>query len=794
MRAAFFVRIGAAFLISMFPVSAGQDSEIITVGSDKFLRWQGRAGRTYFIQVSDPNDHLSKWTWAPIIETGNDEAISYEVDGTADKGFYRLWFSDQPTTDPDGHDFDYDGLSNWDEVGTHQTNPLEWDSDDDGLSDKWEIEHDLDPNDDGGTDPAYGADGDPDGDGLTNLFEYWHYADPNLTDTDGDGLNDFDEVFVYYTYPDSSDTEWDGLNDYDEVFTYGTDPWDWDSDEDTLDDGEEVLTHGTNPMEMDTDGDWMWDDYEIDNNLDPTNAADGLLDADSDTLANQLEFTFLDQGYDPFVANNATAFPWAGDTDWDGLSTQVEFITHRTNPRQNDTDGDLLPDNWEIQYGLNPLATSGIHGRNGDPDADGVGNIDELIHGASPVVADTDGDGAGDAQEIAQGSDPANAGDGGDPPPAEDIAQVMLTVGDPSGSESERYNMVVKGMEGDTRTITHQATEFGVVSTKTYKLRKGAKYEIEIVHTGTKPGFMREYGFSNYDWKADIQPAGDELLIKKDPHTILTEVIDWPNTTFQIAGKKADLFVMNFKTQTEAWIPVGQQARKKLGVGEKVDITVTPANAGEITWSLTNQQDSAMIGIANYVKTFTAASIACHPQVTMDFGDGISQTIQFEVVEPNMEVADKDHDLEPAEMDGATEFQQGVGMELDILVKPDDVSFKNVLIKELPGPGVNKSGYFLEVVEGNTNHEPNAAWVMLDVRNRWGDTAFFAKWPKINVNGSMQWKPGSYEWIIPVRWKLDGKPERNLPNRLQKHEITANDGTSMETKMQRSAMRTPTQY
>ena len=58
-------------------VAQEQNSEVLTVGADKFLRWYGREGRTYFIQVSDPNDHLRKWTWTPIIETGDDEDISY---------------------------------------------------------------------------------------------------------------------------------------------------------------------------------------------------------------------------------------------------------------------------------------------------------------------------------------------------------------------------------------------------------------------------------------------------------------------------------------------------------------------------------------------------------------------------------------------------------------------------------------------------------------------------------------------------------------------------------------------
>jgi hypothetical protein len=181
----------AAMLAAISPLaSQEQNSEVIQVSPDMFLRWYGHAGRTYFVQISDPNDHLRKWIWAPIIETGNDEDISYEVDGTADKGFFRLWFTDEPTADPDGGDFDGDGLSNLAEVVTHQTNPLKADTDGDGLLDGWEVANSLDPNDDGTTDVNNGGSGDPDNDGLTNAEEQDLGTDPNDADSDDDGITD----------------------------------------------------------------------------------------------------------------------------------------------------------------------------------------------------------------------------------------------------------------------------------------------------------------------------------------------------------------------------------------------------------------------------------------------------------------------------------------------------------------------------------------------------------------------------------------------------------------------------
>ncbi len=60
-----------------------------------------------------------------------------------------------------------------------------------------------------------------------------------------------------------SDTDIDGLNDYEEV-TLGTDPFDQDTDDDGLSDGEEVngLT-ATDPLAFDSDGDGLSDGQEV---------------------------------------------------------------------------------------------------------------------------------------------------------------------------------------------------------------------------------------------------------------------------------------------------------------------------------------------------------------------------------------------------------------------------------------------------------------------------------------------------------------------------------------------------
>ena len=79
------------------------------------------------------------------------------------------------------------------------------DADNDYLPDTWETEKGLSAADNGYTDTREGEYSDYDADGLTNREEWLLGADPTDTDTDDDGVNDFDEARRYYSNPTVAD-------------------------------------------------------------------------------------------------------------------------------------------------------------------------------------------------------------------------------------------------------------------------------------------------------------------------------------------------------------------------------------------------------------------------------------------------------------------------------------------------------------------------------------------------------------------------------------------------------------
>lgn len=86
---------------------------------------------------------------------------------------------------------------------------------------------------------------------------------------------------------------------------------------------------------------------------------------------------------------------------WSDVATPAcEFSNHDSSCMSVvDTDGDGIPDDLEMVWGLSPSDPEDAFG---DPDGDGLNNHDELLFGFDPYLVDSDGDGRSDEKELAR--------------------------------------------------------------------------------------------------------------------------------------------------------------------------------------------------------------------------------------------------------------------------------------------------------------------------------------------------------------------------------------------------------
>lgn len=234
---------------------------------------------------------------------------------------------------------------------------------------------------------------------------------------------------------------------------------------------------------------------------------------------------------------------------------------------------------------------------------------------------------------------------------------------------------------------------------------------------------------------------------------------------------------VQLKSLTEAVIP-SPRTRTKLGVAEKVTLTLDPAPACSVAWSMTGTVGSISSNSGNQI-VFTAPNVAGSTTVKANIG-GTTKQVTFTTVEPTAETSLKISSLSVSQTYGAC-------MKIQTILQPTDVSFHNTEIREISSPATNKQGFFADKNVGAHN-VPLDAWAEVSAGNSGEDIAGFG----FELAQGQTLGTGSFTYNIPMRWRVvDTSAEKSLPNVIQLQEVITQTGTSRISKLGSSDTRLP---
>ena len=596
---------------------------------------------------------------------------------------------------------------------------------------------------------------DPDHDGRSNLEEFQNgthprvpdYPDTMDRDSDGDGYNNGFEVRLGSNHllasskpSPTADADGDGLSFAQEMNTYHTDPGNPDTDGDGLNDGWEVkygFSATTNNL-TDTD---------------PSN--DPSADPDGDTLNNQ----------------------------------QEERLG--TNPKNRDTDGDGSEDGDEYRAGSNPSNSSSTVAN--------PGGVAKGISGTSPELATIFPPSVVTTPVVTLGV----------------YCAFYKKVGNQLSSIPGNYSVALIS-QSNNQTFNN----FNIAGGP-FNLFPRVEANSMITPDVYNPTAQIQMG-ETYNARASLIQTSGEMNLITDANEVycalqfyvasgqsqgvLVDAPQWFSVPVQhyYSGLQGlvhracsfsfDVFVPWIKSYTVAEYPANR-SRSKIGVGEELWIGIKPdglvpsimGNSGDSflqrhsrLWLLTSgtRADQISVGVSpgGISRSFvfwdnTTSGVTPYSYPLMSLHSQVAKS-DFNIVEPTSETAVKLKDL------SYPEGTQGAGMNLDVTVLPNDVSFYNIQMREVDRGTEGVEGVFSGMASSRLQHSPNPNWINLTKDNKWTDNAEFYGFMK------SEWGAGKYEWPIGVEWRVgsSGVPKTLPTARRQIHTLLDSSGSSKISK------------
>jgi hypothetical protein len=293
-----------------------------------------------------------------------------------------------------------------------------------------------------------------------------------------------------------------------------------------------------------------------------------------------------------------------------------------------------------------------------------------------------------------------------------------------------------------------------------------------------------------------------------------------------ILPKKTEIVIENFVEAPT----IKRRDRTTVGVGEFTYVRITNSHLGNPVWKM--ETGANALGEMLFIDSNRKKEENWHQAVFLAkqktpnngickikavFPVGAPKIKQFEIKEPESEIGVKlttDAQCDAAGLPKISTYfgsisivanpranydstKAGAYLPLICLTKPDNVSFSNIKVLEIgTSPYDKPQNVTVYFRDSKNQHKPNTEWSQLGLEhNHWFDCASF-------YNFSSPWRdqPQSFEWHIPVQWKMsaeyngkkyEGTPKQLKKLRIQKMSILDKVGTSKIEKLGQSSMRTP---